>query len=190
MIIKIDNKTNAVSQIPNTWKRIVPFKGVFSSIPCELIPAKNSIMLRGRKKPFIVASIFHHDKDCACVSLIKFFNSSPFKQCGAYFWDKKLEVPKKQTKNFFQRVKVTTLDDSFWMSPSICWTFFHTQFVWQNLCLEFSNSRLPRLPSHQKVTGTLRSNDATAMTTSLKKWICFFSVFIAIIPTGADPGFF
>ena len=31
--------------------------------------------------------------------------------------------------------------------------------------------------------GTLRSNDATATRTSLKKWICVLSVFIAIIPT-------
>ena len=31
--------------------------------------------------------------------------------------------------------------------------------------------------------GTLRSNDATATRTSLKKWICVISVFIAIIPT-------
>ena len=32
-------------------------------------------------------------------------------------------------------------------------------------------------------SGTLRSNDATATRTSLKKWICVLSVFIAIIPT-------
>ena len=31
--------------------------------------------------------------------------------------------------------------------------------------------------------GTLRSSDATATRTSLKKWICVLSVFIAIIPT-------
>ena len=31
--------------------------------------------------------------------------------------------------------------------------------------------------------GTLRSNDATATRTSLKKWFCVLSVFIAIIPT-------
>ena len=30
---------------------------------------------------------------------------------------------------------------------------------------------------------TLRSNDATSTRTSFKKWICFLSVFIAIIPT-------
>ena len=29
--------------------------------------------------------------------------------------------------------------------------------------------------------GTLRANDAAAMKTSLKKWICVLSVFIAII---------
>ena len=56
--------------------RIVPFTGVLSSIPCELIPAKNNTMLKRRKEPFIVASVFHHNKDCACVSLIKFFNCS------------------------------------------------------------------------------------------------------------------
>ena len=33
------------------------------------------------------------------------------------------------------------------------------------------------------ILGTLRSNDATAMRTLLKKWICVLSVFIAIIPT-------
>ena len=31
--------------------------------------------------------------------------------------------------------------------------------------------------------GTLRSNDATATRTTIKKWICVLSVFIAIIPT-------
>ena len=34
-----------------------------------------------------------------------------------------------------------------------------------------------------ELSGTLRSNDATATRTSLKKWICVLSVFIAIIPT-------
>ena len=32
------------------------------------------------------------------------------------------------------------------------------------------------------IIGTLRSNDATATRTSLKKLICMLSVFIAIIP--------
>ena len=32
------------------------------------------------------------------------------------------------------------------------------------------------------IIGTLRSNDATATRTSLKRWICVISVFIAIIP--------
>ena len=36
---------------------------------------------------------------------------------------------------------------------------------------------------HLFLIGTLRSNDATAMRTSLKKWICVLSVFIEIIPT-------
>ena len=34
-----------------------------------------------------------------------------------------------------------------------------------------------------QLLGTLRSNDATATRTSLKKWICVLLVFIAIIPT-------
>ena len=34
-----------------------------------------------------------------------------------------------------------------------------------------------------QLLGTLRSNDATATRTSLKKWICVLFVFIAIIPT-------
>ena len=37
--------------------------------------------------------------------------------------------------------------------------------------------------SAREILGTLRSNDATAMKTSLKKWICVLLVFIAIIPT-------
>ena len=40
----------------------------------------------------------------------------------------------------------------------------------------------PDLISEQKI-GTLRSNDATTTRTSLKKWICVLSVFIAIIRT-------
>ena len=35
----------------------------------------------------------------------------------------------------------------------------------------------------KRLIGTLRSNDATSARTSLKKWICVPSVFIAIIPT-------
>ena len=54
---------------------------------------------------------------------------------------KAFEVPYKQKKNVFHRVKVTILGENFWMSSNICWTLFHTQFLWQNLCLEFSNSQ-------------------------------------------------
>ena len=37
--------------------------------------------------------------------------------------------------------------------------------------------------SFAPLQGTLRSNDATTMGTSLKKWICILSVYIAIFPT-------
>ena len=47
--------------------------------------------------------------------------------------------------------------------------------------LELNSSALESEPAER--AGTLRSNDATAMRMSLKKWICVFSVFIAIIPT-------
>ena len=44
-------------------------------------------------------------------------------------------------------------------------------------CPEYNNR------NSMTTIGTLRSNDATAMRTSLKKWIYVLSVFIAIIPT-------
>ena len=157
LILKIGNKTNTVSQIPNTWKHIVPFTGVLSSIPCELIHAKNSIMLRRRKKPFIVASVFHHDNDCACVSLINslfVLRSNNVEHMSKNIVSQVITKSLRfhtNKKNFFHRLKVTqsSLTVFGWVL-SFAELCLIRNFVWQKLCLEFSKSGLPWLPSHQR----------------------------------------
>ena len=53
----------------------------------------------------------------------------------------------------------------------------------KNVSLWLSDVYLQVETSFPLILGTIRSNYATAMRTSLKKWICVLSVFIAIIPT-------
>ena len=48
-------------------------------------------------------------------------------------------------------------------------------------CLSVNHWHLIR--DSESKSSTLRSNDATSTRTSLKKWICVLSVFIAIVPT-------
>ena len=65
---------------------------------------------------------------------------------------------------------------------------FHSDFrrilVWDSPTLKLSYVEKSVFPGYSTaIIGTLRSNDGTATRTSLKKWICVLSVFIAIIPT-------
>ena len=107
-------------------------------------------------------------------------------------WQKKLRGIKTDLENNFcnpetASLKVKLLKSFCRMSVSanegFLFAFGNTSWL--------GNRSLRKQPTFRDAThhwfpgkiGTLISNDATAMRTSLKKWICVLSFFIAIIPT-------
>ena len=74
----------------------------------------------------------------------------------------------------FVNGKAININVSFWART---WSsLFSSSIIYQ------LKKKTQRVGWIEKI-GTLRSNDATAMRTSLKKWICVLSVYMAIIPT-------